>query len=122
MTKNISKILKETQIAIERDDIVILYTDGITEARNGKNESDMMLGIDRLIDIIEGAPMKTAQGVFNNITIELSKFMGYSHKQFDDITLITMHYKGDKTIENNVSADIPPQFITEWNWTKESAL
>lgn len=116
MTKNISKILKETQIAVEKDDIIVLYTDGITEARNGKHESDMMLGIDRLMEIIEHAPVKTAQGVFNNITIELSKFMGYGHKQFDDITLITMHYKGDGVVENNVSPEISSQFITEWNW------
>ncbi len=116
MTKNISKILKETQIAVEKDDLIVLYTDGITEARNGKNESDMMLGIDRLMEIIETTPMKTAQGIFNNITIELSKFMGYGHRQFDDITLIAMHYKGDRVIENNVSPEISTQFITEWNW------
>ncbi len=116
MTKNISKILKETQIAIERDDLIILYTDGITEARNGKKESDMMLGIDRLMEIIETTPTKTAQGVFNNITVELSKFMGYGHRQFDDITLISIHYKGDRVVENNVSPEIPTQFITEWNW------
>lgn len=122
MTKNVSKILKETQISIERDDIIVLYTDGITEARNGKSESDLMLGIDRLVEIIENAPVKTAQGTFNTITIELSKFMGYGHRQFDDITLIAMHYKGDRIIENNVSPDIPPQFITEWNWRGESVL
>jgi serine phosphatase RsbU (regulator of sigma subunit) len=116
MTKDISKILKETQIAVEKDDMIVLYTDGITEARNGKNESDMMLGIDRLVDIIENTPTKTAQGVFNNITIELSRFMGYGHKQFDDITLITMHYKGDRKVDNDVAPVIPAQFITEWNW------
>lgn len=116
MTKDVSKILKEIQISAEVGDIVVLYTDGITESRNGKNESDMMLGMDRFIEIIEKAPIKTAQGVFNNITIELSKFMGYGHRQFDDITLICMHYKGDKPIENNVSPEIGSQFITEWNW------
>ncbi len=42
--------------------------------------------------------------------------MGYGHKQFDDITLIAMHYKGDKKIDNDVAALIPAQFITEWNW------
>lgn len=120
MTKNISKILKESQLAIEKDDIIVLYTDGITEARKGKSESDMMLGIDRFMEIIENAPVKTAQGVFNNITIELSKFMGYGHRQFDDITLIVMHYKGDKAVENNVSPHIPSQFITEWNWRGDS--
>jgi len=116
MTKDVSKILKEIQISAEVGDIVVLYTDGITESRNGKHESDMMLGMDRFIEIIENTPVKTAQGVFNNITIELSKFMGYGHRQFDDITLICMHYKGDKPIENNVAPEIGSQFITEWNW------
>lgn len=116
MTKDVSKILKEIQVSVEIGDIVVLYTDGITESRNGKNESDLMLGMDRFIEIIENTPVKTAQGVFNNITIELSKFMGYGHRQFDDITLICMHYKGDKLVENNVSPEIGSQFITEWNW------
>ena len=116
MTKNISKILKEIEISIAKDDIIILYTDGITEARNGKHESDMMLGMDRFMEIIEHTPIETAQGVFNNITIELSRFMGYGYRQFDDITLIVMHNKGNSIIENNVSPEIAPQFITEWNW------
>lgn len=120
MAKNISKIIKETQIAVELWDIIVLYTDGITEAKNWKNENAMMFGMNRLIETIENAPTKTAQGIFNTITIELSKFMGYNHKQFDDITLICMHYKGDKSIENNLPLDISKQFITEWNWWQET--
>jgi hypothetical protein len=42
--------------------------------------------------------------------------MGYNHRQFDDITLIVMHYKWDSIIENDVSRDIPEANITEWNW------
>lgn len=118
MAKDISKILKETQIGVEPGDLVIMYTDGITEARNGSKESDMMFGIDRFISTIEEAPIKTAQGLFNHITVELSRFMGYSHRQFDDITLICMHYKGDKPVELNVSPEISSEFITEWNWRK----
>ena len=116
MTKDVSKILRETQLAIEPDDIIVLYTDGITEARNGKNESDRMLGIDRFMEIIQEATVKTAQGVFNHITIELSRFMGYGHRQFDDITLLVLHYHGSKAIENTVDPVISKEFITEWNW------
>ncbi len=68
------------------------------------------------MEIIKESPVKTAQGVFNNITIELSRFMGYGHRQFDDITLIVLHYKGTKVIEANVSPAISKEFITEWNW------
>ena len=33
MVRDSSKALKEQQILFERNDVVILYTDGITEAR-----------------------------------------------------------------------------------------
>jgi serine phosphatase RsbU (regulator of sigma subunit) len=32
MTKNIHKLLKEREIQFEKNDIIILYSDGITEA------------------------------------------------------------------------------------------
>lgn len=116
MTLEISRILKEVQIRIEPGDIIILYTDGITEARNGRDPtSTSMFGVDRLVKTIEEAPQKTAQGVFNHITITLSKFMGYQHKQFDDITLIVGHYHGGRKPFGG-SSDILPTQITEWNW------
>ncbi len=116
MTKNISKVVKEMQIDIEPGDVIVLYTDGITEARHSAAQNSTMFGIDRLVETVEATPLKTAQGVFNHITIELSKFMGYNHRQFDDITLIVMHYKWDEIIEQNVSSEISAEFITEWNW------
>lgn len=116
MAKNISKILKEIQVRVEPGDIIVMYTDGITEARNGNTTASLMFGLDRLLDTINQAPVKTAQGVFNHITIELSKFMGYNHKQFDDITLICMHYRGNTPIEHDVESEISREFITEWDW------
>ncbi|MCK9272807.1 PP2C family protein-serine/threonine phosphatase [Candidatus Gracilibacteria bacterium] len=116
MTKDISKILKEAQISVELDDVIVMYTDGITEARNGKKEDALMFGLDRLIETINKTEVKTAQGIYNSITIELSKFMGYDHRQFDDITLIVIHNKGDKIIENNVPVILPKENITEWIW------
>lgn len=116
MTKNISKIVKESQIQIDKWDIIVMYTDWITEARNTNKEDWLMFWIEKLVESIENAPYKTAQWVYNNITIDLSKWMGYNHKQFDDITLICMHYKWDDVIEVNASSSIPKENITEWNW------
>lgn len=116
MTKNIFKIVKESQIAIEQWDIVILYTDGITEARNTNKEDWLMFWIDKLVDVIEKSPFKTAQWVFNNITIELSRWMGYNCKQFDDITLVVLHYKWNQSIETDANPIIPKENITEWYW------
>ena len=116
MTKDISRILKESQISFEIGDIAVMYTDGITEARNSNLESGAMFGIDRLMKVIEDAPIKTARGIYNTITMELSKFMGYSHKQFDDITLLTIHYRGSEVIAEDAPKELPKEVITEWNW------
>jgi serine phosphatase RsbU (regulator of sigma subunit) len=116
MTKDISKILKEAQISVELDDVIVMYTDWITEARNGKKEDALMFWLDRLIETINKTEVKTAQWIYNSITIELSKFMWYDHRQFDDITLIVIHNKWDKIIENNVPVILPKENITEWIW------
>ncbi len=116
MTKNISKIVKEMQIQVEKWDIIVLYTDWITEARNTNKEDWLMFWVERLTSAIENAPYKTAQWIYNNITIELSKWMWYNHKQFDDITLIAMHYKWDDSIDADANPVIPKENITEWFW------
>lgn len=124
MTKDIHKVLKEQEIKFEKNDIAVLYTDWITESINQsrKDWNEQMFWEKRLIDAIEKSPeiawknLKTARWVFNNITIELSKFMWYKHVQLDDITLVVIHYKWEENIDNDFSLEIQEQFITEWNW------
>jgi hypothetical protein len=36
---------------------------------------------------------KTAENIFKSITIDLSAYMGYKCKQYDDITLLVARYK-----------------------------
>lgn len=124
MTKNIHKILKEQEIKFEEDDIIVLYTDWITEAINRpqKDWKEEMFLEQRLVEAIENSPetkefwIKTARSVFNNITIELSKFMWYKYVKFDDITLAVVHYRWDKNIKDDFPEEISEDFITEWNW------
>lgn len=126
MTKDISKVLKEQEIKFENWDIAVLYSDGITEAinQNHKDWNESMFWEDRLIKSIENSPemiinwvhKKTARWVFNNITIELSKFMWYKYRQYDDITLVVAHYNNWEIIENDFAEIIPEEFISERNW------
>lgn len=125
MIKDCSKLLKEKEIQFEENDIIVLYSDGITEAINqpAKNGNEQMFGEDRLVEAIEKAPnlpnknYKSSRSVFNNITIELSKFMWYKHAQFDDVTLATVHYKAEEfDIAHDFDAEIPDQFLTERKW------
>jgi serine phosphatase RsbU (regulator of sigma subunit) len=42
MVKDSSKILKEQQIAFEPDDVIVLYTDGISEARYRSDQEGVL--------------------------------------------------------------------------------
>lgn len=127
MTKDASKLLKERELNFEKNDVIILYSDWITEAINKpkKDWTEEMFWEKRLMDTITNSPntqdwkYKSAKNIFNNITIELSKFMWYKYVQLDDVTLWVMHYRwevepGKEEIYNKISDD----FITEWNWYK----
>lgn len=127
MMRDISKITNEREIKFEENDIAILYSDWITDAINSSDNSIIKERFweTRLIKAIENAgnvlwkDYKTAQSVFNNITLELSKFMWYKHVQVDDITLVVIHFKWNdydsiKDFSNDLLKD--KSFITEWNW------
>jgi len=125
MTKNIHKLLRENELVFEPNDVIILYSDGITEAINKpmRDGSEEMFWELSLINAIEDAPgigeaqVKTARSIFKNISIRLSKFMGYKHIQLDDITLLTIQYKSPLyNPKEDCSEDMGEDFITEWNW------
>lgn len=125
MVKDISKIVKESEIRFEENDIIVLYSDWITEAINApkKDWNEQMFNENRLEDSINNAPnvtgrdYKSARSVFNNITMDLSKFMWYKHVQLDDITLAVIHYKwADYDKNADYPEEIKSEFITEWNW------
>lgn len=125
MIKDIWNMIKEQEIKVEENDIIVLYSDWVTDSINSKDISEIKerFGENRLIQAIETSPnakwkwYKTATSVFNNITIELSKFMWYKHFQVDDITLVTIQYKPkDYDLNNDFSEKISEELITEWNW------
>ena len=125
MIKDISNLLKEKEILFEENDVIVLYSDWITEAINKpkKDWNEEMFLENRLEESINNAPnvnwwdYKSARSVFNNITMDLSKFMWYKHVQLDDVTLAVVHYKWKKyDKDKDFSEDIAEEYITEWNW------
>jgi len=127
MMKNIEKLIKENEIKFEENDIVVLYSDWVTDAINSNDNSEIKERFweDRLVKAIEKAPnlmwkwYKTAQGVFNNITLNLSRFMWYKPFQVDDVTLVVIQYKPKDYIETeDFSEKIfnDESVITEWKW------
>ena len=55
MIKDINKLLKDQEIKFEKNDVIVLYSDGITECINQpkKDGNEQMFGEERLISAIE---------------------------------------------------------------------
>jgi len=80
------KEYESKKVTIASDDIIVMYTDGVTESINSQQE---MFGERRLIEIIEKNYHLTAQGILNQILLDVKAFTG-SMPQFDDITLLVI--------------------------------
>lgn len=91
MVPDNSKIVKETPIDLKVNDFVLLYTDGITEAKNIQGE---MFGLARLKEAVSRyAVQYEPAGVIQHVAEELGHFVG-EHVQDDDMTLITVQRTG----------------------------
>jgi len=81
--------LEETRVYLEKDDVVILYTDGITEAKNSGHED---FGVQKLKDIIISNKSESSEKISAEIINEVITF-SESHTQHDDITLVIFKWK-----------------------------
>lgn len=90
-----SKLVLEQEMTLEENDFVVLYSDGITEAKNVNGET---YGLNRLQDLLKGhcSSEITTQSIFEQIAVDVGRFME-GQIQLDDMTLIVM--KHCKTIQ-----------------------
>lgn len=87
MTPDNSKIVKEYAVPLEENDVLVLYTDGITEAENNQGE---MFGLDRLVELVKKYAVEYGpEGVNHHIALDFSQFVGET-EQADDITLMVI--------------------------------
>lgn len=81
--------LREINLQMHPGDALILYTDGITEAVNDKQEE---FGLTNLMDAIKISSPGTAADIVNNISERISRFTGNLPQQ-DDLTLVVLKLK-----------------------------
>jgi serine phosphatase RsbU (regulator of sigma subunit) len=79
-------VLEERQIVMEPGDIVVLYTDGVTEPINGRVEE---FGEERLMHTIIEASDRPCSELVHLIHDTVSAFVG-DQPQFDDYTLVAV--------------------------------
>lgn len=80
---------KETRIQMAPGDKIILYTDGIVEAMNEKEE---LFGFERLLEVVEGTQSLSAEELLKEILNKVNGFAGEA-EQHDDLTMIVISVK-----------------------------
>ncbi|MBI4235009.1 SpoIIE family protein phosphatase, partial [Candidatus Peregrinibacteria bacterium] len=101
MVPDNSKIVAEKEIELADSDVVVLYTDGITEARN---KADVLYGLAGLQKAVkEYAPQYSAEGINFHLAKDVSDYME-GHVQDDDMTLIVLK-RDVKNVDNQKIID-----------------
>lgn len=84
---DVSKLAQEKEIPLEKGDMIVLYSDGITEA---KNQEGSLYGVEGLkASVVEYGQRYGASGLNFHIAEDVSAFVG-DESQLDDMTLIVI--------------------------------
>jgi sigma-B regulation protein RsbU (phosphoserine phosphatase) len=83
----------ENTVSVAPGDTVVLYTDGVTEAMNGKDEQ---FGLDRLRETYSSRPPADVKDAISTIFDAVSDFAGDT-PQSDDVTCVALHRGGSAT-------------------------
>ncbi|WP_445248849.1 PP2C family protein-serine/threonine phosphatase [Microcoleus sp. OTE_8_concoct_300] len=85
----IAEFVAQTSVQLYSGDVVVLYTDGITEA---ENMDKLLYGLDRLIEVIEINWQRSAAEIRHAVIKDVRSHIG-KQKVFDDITLLVFKQK-----------------------------
>jgi len=88
-SEHFTENMEEFMIELKNDDTIILYTDGITEAKNDKLED---FGESYFKDILLDSGDCTAHDLSNKIIKEVTIF-SQNYSQYDDITLVIFKFE-----------------------------
>jgi serine phosphatase RsbU (regulator of sigma subunit) len=88
MVPDVRNIIKEQEMVFNPNDVILLYSDGITEGRNGEGE---MFEVKRLTESLKRHGFRsTSEDIFNRISKDFTEFVGEDFVQEDDITMIVI--------------------------------
>ena len=79
-------VYQESLIEIKPHDMLLLYTDGVTEIYNEANEE---FGVERLLDLVNGHPQLTAKEITSLVQSNILNFAADQTIQ-DDFTLVVL--------------------------------
>jgi serine phosphatase RsbU (regulator of sigma subunit)/anti-sigma regulatory factor (Ser/Thr protein kinase) len=83
------KIMVEENLKLQKDDLIVVYTDGVTEAMNGRREQ---WGEKRFVDFIKANGKMAPRDFIDKLSLELKEFT-QEYPQNDDITIVAIKEK-----------------------------
>ena len=83
---------KDYELTLEPGTRLFLYTDGVPEATDLEGKP---FGMDRMVEALNRDPEAAPEEVLRNVRQAVDEFIG-SSEQFDDITMLSMEYKGPR--------------------------
>lgn len=89
LVTNIDEFIGQTQVQLQTGDGVVLYTDGIIEAKNDKRQE---YGLERLCDVLSQHWQQTVDEIQQAVVADVQQHIGNS-KIRDDITLLIFKQK-----------------------------
>ena len=98
---------REYELQLQPGSKIFVYTDGVPEANNAKNE---LFGAERMLAALNEDPAAQPEDVLRNVRRAVDGFVEEA-EQFDDLTMLCLEYKGpekksgaeltvDATVEN----------------------
>ena len=87
MVADVEKTLVVQEVDLKSGDVLVIYSDGIPEARNEREEQYDMPRFKRAVS--EYSDLVTAEGIKNALLADVKEFMGKS-VQLDDMTIVTI--------------------------------
>ncbi|HAX79066.1 MAG TPA: serine/threonine protein kinase [Cyanobacteria bacterium UBA11372] len=89
LDEEIADFIASEQVQLNLGDVVVLYTDGITEA---ENINFQLYGVERLCEIVRLNSARSPQEIRQAVIDDLRRHIG-EQKLFDDITLVVLKQK-----------------------------
>ncbi len=83
--KDISKATKNLNLTLDIGDVLVLYTDGLTEAKNSENE---LLDLDGFVKVVEDHAEKSAQDMMDAAIEDVMTWC--NRERADDMTLVVI--------------------------------
>ncbi len=112
--------IHEAEIALAPNDVIVLFTDGITEA---ENKHGKMYGMENLRQSVERhASRNKAKSIFDSISRDFANFIDRDYIQKDDATLMVLKHSWKNASRNKkIQLTVDTAGITaiekpNWDW------